>query len=122
MWFISDIFVHDKLVKGSNCAFIALIPKVIRPQKLSNYRPISHVGCMYKILYKVLANRLKLVIDSVISEAHMAFVKGRQILNGIAIENEVVDDAEKKRRKYLCLRWILRRHIILLIGVIFSWS
>jgi hypothetical protein len=79
MQFISDFFVHSKLVKGSNFTFITLILNVISPKKLSDYRPISLAGCMYKILSKFLGKRLKLVIDSVISEAHMT--------------HEVVDDA-----------------------------
>jgi len=57
------------------------------------FRPISLVGCMYKILAKVLANRLRSVIGTVISDAQSAFIKDRQILDGILVANEVVDDA-----------------------------
>jgi len=61
-------------VKGVNITFITLIPKVENPQRLSNFRPISLVGGMYKILAKVLAHRLNLVIGSVISDAQFAFI------------------------------------------------
>jgi len=44
---------------------------------------------------KVLANRLRSVISSVIPDALSAFIKGRQILDGILVANEVVDDARK---------------------------
>ncbi|GAU13800.1 hypothetical protein TSUD_261270 [Trifolium subterraneum] len=54
---------------------------------------------MYKVLAKVLANRLKLVINKVISETRSAFVKERQIMDGILIANEVVDDAKKQKKE-----------------------
>jgi len=49
---------NRKLTKGINSTFIVLIPKVDNPQHLNDFRPISLVGSMYKILAKVLANRL----------------------------------------------------------------
>jgi len=68
MRFVSEFHRNDKLSKGINTTFIALIPKVDSPQKLNDFRPISLVGSLYKILAKLLANRLRMVIGSVISE------------------------------------------------------
>jgi len=59
---------NGRLTKGINSMFIALIPKVDSPQQLNEFRPISLVGSLYKILAKVLANRLRLVIGSVVSD------------------------------------------------------
>ena len=58
---------NDKLTKGLHCTFIALIIKVENPQRLSDFRPISLVGCLYNELAKVLPNKLRNVIRSVIS-------------------------------------------------------
>ncbi|GAU46950.1 hypothetical protein TSUD_180540 [Trifolium subterraneum] len=99
MRFIADFHRNGKLTKGLNSTFIALIPKVDSPQRLNDFRPISLVGSLYKILAKVLANRLRLVIGSVISESQTAFVKDRQILDGILIANEAVDDARGDPRR-----------------------
>jgi hypothetical protein len=68
MRFVSEFHRNGRLSKGLNSTFIALIPKLDSPQRLNDYRPISLVGSLYKILAKVLANRLRLVIGSVISE------------------------------------------------------
>jgi hypothetical protein len=56
---------------------------------------------LYKILAKVLANCLRSVIGIVISESQSAFVKDRQILDGILIANEVVDEASKMKKDML---------------------
>jgi hypothetical protein len=98
MRFVSEFHWNGKLTKGINSTFIALIPKVDIPQRLNDFRPISLVGSLYKILAKVLANRLRLVIGCVISESQTTFVKDRQILDGILIANEVVDEARKSKK------------------------
>jgi hypothetical protein len=92
------------LTKGINSTFIALIPKVESPQCLSDFRPISLVNCLYKILSKVLANRLRNVIGSVISTSQSAFVPGCQILDGLLIANELVDDACKRKKDLLLFK------------------
>lgn len=58
MRFLNDFHRNGKLTKGVNSMFIAFIPKVESPQRLADYRPISLVGCLYKVLAKVLANKL----------------------------------------------------------------
>jgi hypothetical protein len=97
MRFIYEFHRNGKLTKGINSTFIALIPKVDSPQRLTDFRPISLVGSLYKILAKVLANRLRMVIGSMISESQTTFVKDRQILDGILIANEVVDEVRKSK-------------------------
>lgn len=67
------------------------------PQRLSDFRPISLVNCLYKILSKVLANRLQNVIGSVISPTQTIFVHGRQILDGLLIANGLVEDARRRK-------------------------
>ena len=68
-------FFHKegKISKGCNASFFTLIPKSENPQSLEEYRPISLVGCLYKILTKVLSNRIKKVIEKVIDGSQSAF-------------------------------------------------
>jgi hypothetical protein len=77
MRFFVEFHRNGKLTKGLNSTFIALIPKLDSPQGLNDFRPISLVGCLYKVLAKVLANRLREVVGSVVSKSQTAFVKGK---------------------------------------------
>jgi len=102
--FMVEFHRNGKLSKGLNSTFIALIPKVNSPQWLNDFRPISLVGCLYKVLAKVLANKLRLVMGNVVSESQSAFVKGKQILDGILIANEAVHEAKRLNKELLLFK------------------
>ncbi|GJW29733.1 RNA-directed DNA polymerase, eukaryota, reverse transcriptase zinc-binding domain protein [Tanacetum coccineum] len=106
-----DIFAYVKefeltsfIPRGCNSSFITLIPKVDDPLVISDFRPISLIGCQYKILAKVLANHLAHVISSVISEVQMAFIKGRQIIDGPLIVDEIISWAKKHKKRLMFLK------------------
>lgn len=81
--------------RGVGSSFITLVPKVNDPVDLGEYRPINLIGVVSKVISKVLANRLKKVIDSLISETQSAFVAGRYILDGPLIISEVLSFARR---------------------------
>ena len=76
------------ILKSINHTFITLIPKVNNLEKVSNFRPISFCNVIYKIISKLIANRLKPVLNSIISETQSAFIADRVITNNILITFE----------------------------------
>ena len=95
MGFFEEFHYHCKFEKSLNATFIALISKKRDALNIRDYCPISLVNSMYKLLSKVLANRAKLVLESLISDSQKAFVGGRQTLDSVLIANECLDSRLK---------------------------
>ncbi|GJY51080.1 RNA-directed DNA polymerase, eukaryota [Tanacetum coccineum] len=89
---------------GCNSSFIALIPKVNDPRFTSDFRPTSLIRCQYKIIGKLLANRLATVIDSIVSPEQSAFIKGRHILDGPMMLSEIIAHFKATRRKLMVFK------------------
>lgn len=71
----------------------------------------------FKVVEKILAKRLSLVLHDVIGIEKSAFLMGKRILDGLLMVNEIVSWI-KKRRILWSLRWILRKRVIRLVGII----
>lgn len=95
--FFNDFYDHRPIPKGYNSSFIALIPKVNDPKSPAEFRPISLMNAVLKLLMKVLSRRLNKVLPLLISPSQSAFIKGRQISDGIVIANEVVLALQERR-------------------------
>ncbi|GKB98152.1 putative RNA-directed DNA polymerase, eukaryota, reverse transcriptase zinc-binding domain protein [Tanacetum coccineum] len=102
--FVDSFFATDKFPQRANSAFIVLILKVPNPLFIKDYRPISLIGLHYKIVAKILANRLSKVMDSIISPEQSAFISGCQILDGPLILSEIVDWYEKRKKKLMLFK------------------
>ena len=101
---MDEFYVNGIFPRGCNASFIVLIPKVSNPQSLDEYRPVSLIGCMYKIVAKLLANRLKKVMPIIIDECQSAFIEGRHLLQSAVIANEVMEKANKSQKPCLVFK------------------
>jgi hypothetical protein len=95
---------NARLPKSIGSYFLTLIPKVPSPQSLGDYRPISLLGCLYKLVAKVLAGRLAKVLGAVIPNTQSTFLKGRQLVDGVVVVNEVIDYAKKFHKECLIFK------------------
>ncbi|EOY02885.1 Uncharacterized protein TCM_017287 [Theobroma cacao] len=104
MEFVNHFFTTGKLEPGVNNSFITLIPKVRNPVKMKDYHPISLVDKLYKIMAKILVNRIKGVIGDVVGNNQFAFVKGRQLIDTVLVANELIDLIKKEKTEGLILK------------------
>ena len=101
---MQEFHASGTLTPGLNSSFITLVPKKEKALSLKDFRPISLIGSVYKILSKVLTNRLKLVMPSIIGDSQSAFLGGRNILDGVLIANEVEDSWVKTKKAGLIFK------------------
>ena len=87
-----------------NSTFLALIPKVDMPVSFADFRPISLCNLCYKLISKIAALRLRPFLDSSISPQQFGFLKNRQILEPIAIMQEVLHTVKTNKRCTLILK------------------
>ncbi|KAE8681880.1 hypothetical protein F3Y22_tig00111300pilonHSYRG00005 [Hibiscus syriacus] len=125
--------LSGKWEHGVNHAFITLIPKKINPESVEDFRPISLVGSLYKILSKVLSKRLSGCVGDIISQSQFAFILGRQLLDCAFIANEGIDYWSKQglqgvvfkvdfRRAYDTVEWPILFRAMKEMGFGNRWS
>lgn len=90
--------------KGQQQCLHCAHPKCESSVGFSDYRPISMVGCLYKVITKILSRRLQGVMSSIISPHQSAFIKDRQILDGALIAGELVDSCKRNKTKAILLK------------------
>lgn len=88
----------DGLMPGCNRTNIILIPKKSVPERVADLRPISLSNVVDRIVCKAMANRLKLVLPQVISEAQSAFIPHRLITDNIIVAYELFHSLKQKKQ------------------------
>lgn len=102
--FLQEFHVNDTLPNTFTYSFLNLIPKNKNAIGLEEYRPICLVGSLYKILSKILASRLKKVLSSIISLNQSALNPRRQMVDGVMVANELIDEAFKSKKSCMFLK------------------
>lgn len=125
---ILNFFASGEFPPSINTTWVTLIPKSEQAENISEFRPISVIGCIYKIIAKLIASRLKPVIGEIISETQTGFIENRYILDGVLTANESVVWMKNKRKKgalfkvdfkkaYDSLRWTFIEHMLTQVGI-----
>jgi hypothetical protein len=92
-------FNGNKLdLRRLNYGVITLVPKVREANTIKQYRLISLLNVDFKIFSKLFMDRISSLADKVISESQSAFIKGRNILEGVVTLHEIVHELSRTGR------------------------
>lgn len=132
---VLDVLNGAAMPEGWNDTVIVLIPKTKSPENLKDLRPISLCNVVYKLISKVLANRLKLVLSEIISPSQSAFVPGRLITDNVLLAYELTHYLRQRRwgkqgvaaikldmsKAYDRVEWSFLQKIMLKLGFTGQW-
>lgn len=87
---VQEMFSTKRVARGVNRTWIVLVPKTKNASSFNHFRPISLCNLAYKIVSKIIANRLRKVIGKIIAPNQGAFVEGRWIAENNVVAQELV--------------------------------
>lgn len=93
---VLDFLNHGISPHNFNQTHVVFVPKVKEPKYVTDFRPISLCNVIYKIASKAIANRLKRILPSIISDSLSAFVHGRLIIDNVLVAFETMHHISKK--------------------------
>ncbi|KAL8126745.1 hypothetical protein AgCh_013868 [Apium graveolens] len=129
-------WLHTKKFPGElNCTNVVLIPKKENASCLKDLRPIALCNVLYKIIAKVLANRMKIILPFVISENQSAFVKGRSITDNVLVAFKLIHHMSLEKhgtegevalkldisKSYDRVNWSFLRQRLVVMGFCETW-
>jgi hypothetical protein len=106
---VEDSRIRGKIHGSLNSTFLVLIPKENNSLSFSDYRPISLCNLIYKVISKVISNRIKPFLARCISAEQLGFLKGKRIQDAIGAAHECIHSIKQKNLKALVLKLDLKR-------------
>jgi hypothetical protein len=99
-----DFYEGNLNLESINMGHITLIPKVSSPENVNEYRPITLLNCVLKLITKLLANRLQKVVLNIVHQNQYGFLKGRTIQDCLAWALEFLHQRETSRQEIILLK------------------
>ena len=93
-----------KIGGATNSTFLALIPKEKNHLSIERFHPISLCNTSYKILSKILATRMKKIMEKIISKTQGGFIAGRQIIDNIIIVQEAIHSSLERKQQGMAIK------------------
>ncbi|KAK0586532.1 hypothetical protein LWI29_008529 [Acer saccharum] len=128
---VSDCFSTGSVPRDLNNTLISLIPKIPNPTSMMHFRPISLCNTSFKVLSKILVQRLRVMMPNLVSPNQVAFVPGRQIQDNIIVAQEVLHKFKMVKGKvgyiawkidlakaYDKLQWGFIKHVLEEVGIV----
>lgn len=91
-------------VRRLNYGVVTLLPKVHDAARIQQFRPICLLNCLYKWITKVLTIRQENLVDKLILNSQTAFMKGRNIMNGVLTLHEVLHETKRRNEVGVVLK------------------
>jgi hypothetical protein len=98
---VEDTRIKGKISSSLNSTFLVLIPKENCSSTFNDFRPISLCNLVYKLISKVISNRIKPILETNLSVEQLGFLKGRRIQDAIGVAHECIHNIIQKNKR----RW-----------------
>lgn len=93
---VQSVFRYGFMPKGVNSTVLALVPKKLDSMEMRDFRPIACCNVLYKVVSKIIANRLKVILPRIITANQSAFIQGRLLMENVLLASELVRGYHKE--------------------------
>lgn len=97
--FVRRCFADPRNIQGVNHTLLSLIPRCDDPVYVSQFRPIALCNVIYKVVAKVITQRLRYIMPHVVSDNQSSFVQGRSTIDNILVLQETIHSFKNLRGK-----------------------
>lgn len=102
---VEQVWQNPNIISEVNKTYICLIPKKDNPEEITDFRPVSLCNTNYKIITKIIVNKIKNYPSRIISPIQASFVPGRSIYEIILIAKEMAHQiAKAKKQKLMAIK------------------
>ncbi|PKU84741.1 integrator complex subunit 11 [Dendrobium catenatum] len=106
---VKSFFISGIMPTGIKATALALIPKTKHASSFNDFRPIALCNVIYKIISKIIANRLKLVMPHIVKDNQSGFIKSRISTDHIILAQEILSYAAKGKKSIFCAKFDIRK-------------